>query len=124
MQGFVTFIRCDKSELAVLRERLGQWLEAQPLQDVLAHDVKLVAHEAARSAIEHADPPDSVKVSVEIDDEVVVRVVDLSARPWEIEPPEDRDEIDSLTLIQTLAQRVESVPDPEGTALVATLARS
>src|SRR3954468_8303244 len=124
MRGFVTYIDCEQSELVLLRERLGHWLDAHSVSPELAYHVKLVAHEAARNAIEHADPCDRVEVGVELEgDDVVVHVLDTNADPWPLPPPDANGELHGLTLIHALTRRVEAVRAGEGTALVMTLLR-
>src|SRR5207237_7918966 len=66
VRSFVTSIQCRQSELPALRVRLGEWLEAVRIPPQTAFDVMLATHEAAKNAIAHADPTDSVNVRATI----------------------------------------------------------
>jgi anti-sigma regulatory factor (Ser/Thr protein kinase) len=125
-RGFVTYIQCEESELALLRERLAQWLDAHGVASELGFHVKLVAHEAAKNAVEHSEPCDRVEVRLDLDDdEVVVVVVDTNADPWELASSQrDESALHGLTLIRGLSRRVETLPADSGTALVMTLGRN
>src|SRR4051794_26036021 len=110
-------IDCDAEQLPVLREQLGSWLHEQHLTAELAFQVKLVAHEAAKNAIDHSDPCDHVKIYAEVDDEeIVVHVVDTNARPWEPQDVTGQTELHGLELIRALTHQMGVVRKDEGTA--------
>jgi len=120
----MTSIKCRQSELPGLRARLGEWLETVAVRPQTAFDVLLATHEAAKNAIAHAEPCDSVNVRATIEeDDVVVEVVDTNAEPWELDAGNGA-ELRGLSLIHALARHVETVQQPEGTALVMLIDRS
>lgn len=116
-------IACSQSELPALREQLGHWLESQAIQPEPAFHTKLVIHEAAKNAIAHADPGDEVKVRVAIEeDDILIEVLDTNGVPWELDGANGA-EIRGLTLIHALTRHVETVAQPDGTALVMLVGR-
>jgi two-component sensor histidine kinase len=122
--SFAAEIECDRDELPGLRAELDEWLAEQDVSPQTAFQVKFVAHEAAKNAIDHADPCDHVHVMASVaKDVVVVRVADTNAEPWELHPAND-DEARGLALIGALAKRVDVMPLRRGTALVAAIGRS
>jgi anti-sigma regulatory factor (Ser/Thr protein kinase) len=116
-------IECRQSELPVLREQFGQWLESVRVPPKASFHAKLVTHEAAKNAIAHARPVDLVKVRAAVDEEdIVIEVLDTNGEPWELDSANDA-EIRGLTLIYGLARHVETVQHPDGTALVMLVGR-
>jgi anti-sigma regulatory factor (Ser/Thr protein kinase) len=114
--AFVTSFDADVSELPELRHRLADWLEAQDVEQQTAFTVRLLAHEVAQNA--HAEPGDSVEVRAAIEpDCIMLEVTAAGANDWDLEPG-DGAEIRGLTLIHTLAERLEVIRRPEGTTLV------
>lgn len=123
MRSFDTSIQCRQSELPVLRARLNDWLPTVDVRERTAFDVLLATHEAAKNAIAHARPSDFVNVRVSIEeDDVVIEVIDTNDEPWELDSGNGA-EIRGLTLIHALARHVETVQQPEGTALVMLIDR-
>jgi two-component sensor histidine kinase len=121
--SFVTSIQCRHTELPALRAGLAQWLETERVAPQAAFDVMLATHEAAKNAIAHAAPSDFIKVRAALeDDDVVIEVTDTNAEPWELDSGNGA-ELRGLTLIHTLARHVETVQQPEGTALVMLIER-
>lgn len=109
----------------MLRNQLGSWLDEKQLTAQLAFEVKLVAHEAAKNAIDHSEPCDQVKIYADIDhDEVVVQVVDTNARPWEPQAAINPTELSGLDLIRALTRELSVVQKNEGTALIMVLGRN
>jgi anti-sigma regulatory factor (Ser/Thr protein kinase) len=87
-------------------------------------EVKLVAHEAARNAIEHSEPCDHVKIYTVVDpDEIVVQVVDTNDRLWQPQAATNQTELRGLELIRALTQQMTVVHN-EGTALIMVLERN
>src|SRR4051794_2533397 len=124
LRSFATSIECRQSELPGLRAQLAEWLDAVQVPRQAAFDVMLATHEAAKNAIAHADPCDSVNVRAKLEeDDVVVEVVDTNAEPWELDSGNGA-ELRGLTLIHALARHVETVQQPEGTTLVMLIDRS
>jgi anti-sigma regulatory factor (Ser/Thr protein kinase) len=123
VRSFDTSIQCRQSELPVLRARLNEWLAGAEIRERTAFDVLLATHEAAKNAIAHAGPSDFVNVRVSIEeDDVVIEVIDTSDEPWELDSGNGA-EIRGVTLIHALARHVETVQQPEGTALVMLIDR-
>ena len=123
-RSFATSIRCRESELATLRSSLSAWLAATRVTSRTRFDVLLATHEAAKNAIAHAGPSDFVNVRASIEeDDVVVEVLDTNAEPWELDAGNGA-EMRGLTLIHALARHVETVQQPDGTAIVMLIDRS
>lgn len=121
---FATSIRCREAELPALRSQLSDWLEAMRVPAQTRFDVLLATHEAAKNAIAHAGPSDFVNVRASIEeDDVVVEVLDTNAEPWELDSGNGA-EMRGLTLIHALARHVETVQQPDGTAIVMLIDRS
>ena len=117
MRSFDTSIQCRQNELSVLRGRLNEWLATAGVPEKTAFDVLLATHEAAKNAIAHAGPSDFVNVRASIEeDDVVIEVIDTNDEPWELDSGNGA-EIRGVTLIHALARHVETVQQPEGTAL-------
>jgi anti-sigma regulatory factor (Ser/Thr protein kinase) len=109
----------------VLREHLGTWLLEQHVAAQLAFEVKLVAHEAAKNAIDHSDPCDHVNVYAEVDrDEIVVRVGDTNAHPWEPRAVTATSELHGLELIRALTRKMSVVRNDDGTTIIMLLGRN
>jgi two-component sensor histidine kinase len=122
VEQFAISIPCDACELAGLRAKLGDWLDAGRVPATAAFPVKLVVHEAAKNAIAHNASEDSVLVRAWLDeDDVVVEIVDKNGAAWELDT-ERGAEIRGLTLIHGLARHVETVRMDGGTAVVMLLA--
>jgi anti-sigma regulatory factor (Ser/Thr protein kinase) len=124
VRSFATSIRCHEPDLPGLRAQLSEWLELMRVPAQTKFDVLLATHEAAKNAIAHADPSDFVNVRASIEeDDVVVEVLDTNAEPWELDSGNGA-EMRGLTLIHALARHVETVQQPDGTAIVMLIDRS
>jgi len=116
--SFVTSFDADVSELPGLRHQLADWLESEDVDERTAFTVRLLAHEVAQNAVAHAEPGDSVEVRAALEpDCIMVEVTATGAKDWDLEPGHGA-EIRGLTLIHTLASRLEVIRRPEGTTLV------
>ena len=121
---FAMSIECRQSELPALREQLGRWLDAAQVPAERAFQAKLVTHEAAKNAMAHAAAGDLVKIRAVVDeDDIVIEVLDTNGEPWELDSSNGA-EIRGLTLIHGLARHVETIEQPEGTALVMLVGRN
>jgi len=123
MSSFVTFVG-EESGLAEARQEVGDWLAGQGVAGRLAFHVKLVAHEAARTALAHAEPAEAVAVCAMVCDngDVLVEVQDPHVPPWEALGDPKPERVDGVSLIRGLCRCVGAVPDRHGgTSLVAVV---
>jgi len=127
--SFVACVPAAPTELAPLRHRLGEWLGQMGLDTNTFHDVLIATGEAAVNAIEHGSGMDSSKtISLEAfaaGGIVTVSVTDTGQwRGDSSASRRSRQRGRGLTLMHGMADQVDTVRSPQGTAVTLYFRRS
>jgi anti-sigma regulatory factor (Ser/Thr protein kinase) len=116
-ETFVLRLARVRPAVALLRHRLGRWLEHRGVDDDRAHDLTLAASEACANAVEH---PVAGHGAFEVegacsDDEVVIVVRDFGG--WRSESSSEA-RGRGLEMIRSVMTEVEVVRSERGTEVV------
>ncbi len=116
MTPFRATLVAEVSELAGFRRGFGTWLQEGHVQDELAAELVLAAHEAVANAVQHSAARDEIKVRASIgDDGITIDVTDRGR--WTTPQGRVEDTRRGLELIRGLTDQVLLCVDESGTTV-------